>query len=53
MNSFAAPLLPEAAGLGVDFGDFAGGVDDFVAGAGNCVGDVGVGEQATGLGGNV
>ena len=51
MSSFAAPLLQEAAGLGVDFDSFAGGVDEFAAGAGDYVG--GVGEQVTGLGENV
>ena len=51
MSSFAAPLLQEAAGLGVDFDNFAGGIDEFAAGAGDYVG--GVGEQVTGLGENV
>lgn len=51
MSSFAAPLLQEAAGLGVNFDSFAGGVDEFAAGAGDYVG--GVGEQVTGLGENV
>ena len=51
MSSFAAPLLQEAAGLGVDFDSFARGIDEFAAGAGDYVG--GVGEQVTGLGENV
>ena len=51
MSSFAAPLLQEAAGLGIDFDNFVGGVGEFVAGAGDYVG--GMGKQVTGLGENV
>ena len=51
MSSFAAPLLQEAAGLGIDFDNFVGGVDEFVAGGGDYVG--GMGEQVSGLGENV
>ncbi|CAD6009096.1 cation-transporting ATPase [Agreia sp. COWG] len=59
LSSFAAPLLEQAAGLGVDFDSLAGGLegslgglDGSLGGLEGSVGDLaaGAGEQVTGLG---
>ncbi|MGY4858716.1 cation-transporting ATPase [Cryobacterium sp. AP23] len=51
LSSVAAPILEQAAGLGVDFENLAGGVGDLTAGAEDYAG--GLGEQLTDLGSNV
>ena len=51
LSSVAAPILEQAAGLGVDFENLTGGLGDVTAGAEEYVG--GLGEQVTDLGSNL
>jgi hypothetical protein len=51
LSSVAAPILDQAAGLGVDFENLAGGLGDLTAGAEDYAG--GIGEQLTDLGSTV
>ncbi|WP_411699106.1 hypothetical protein [Conyzicola sp.] len=50
LSSVAAPLLEQAAGMGVDFESFAGGFDGIAEGAGDYA--AGLSEQASELGSN-
>ena len=50
LSSVAAPILEQAAGLGVDFDNLAGGLGDLTAGAEDYAG--GVGDQLSDLGSN-
>jgi hypothetical protein len=51
LSGVAAPILEQAAGLGVDFENLAGGLGDLTAGAEDYAG--GVGEQLTDLGNGI
>jgi hypothetical protein len=51
LSSVAAPILEQAAGLGVDFDNLAGGLGDLTAGAEDYAGAAG--EQLTELGSNL
>jgi hypothetical protein len=51
LSSVAAPILEQAAGLGVDFENLAGGLGDLSAGAEDYAG--GIGEQLTEAGSNI
>jgi hypothetical protein len=50
LSSVAAPLLEQAAGMGVDFENLAGGFDGIADGAGEYA--TGLGEQVSDLGSN-
>ncbi|MET0590711.1 MAG: cation-transporting ATPase [Naasia sp.] len=48
ISSVAAPLLAQAAGMGVDFSDYAGGVEEFTGGAGEFLSSAG--DEVSGFG---